>query len=464
METTTSHRPWEATSPTALPQTTQTLPSIASLTSKLPPQPADRNRLDLSIPPPPQRDSGSWMPSGTLSGSSAQSGNSMPYLNSAHSPNGPAPSPYSPDHHSTPSGGFGGASQHINGPPPLTSDQNHNRASTDYDDSRRSSVTNSIHSGMHNLGLGPTSPYTSNNLSQSSLVSGLQRERGIQTNGPSGSRYSTMSGASISSFGSARGSRNGFAAGRVAPPILENPKSEVYSADLPTRGQAYAFPDPDAPRPPGRPPSTYSRRNSFAESFTSSILTVESSRLPLGQHELPDAHHHSLQHKHIDNLRGDPDSPNGQTPYSRTPELRVTHKLAERKRRSEMKDCFEQLRTRLPQAQNNKSSKWETLSRAIDYITSLENSNKQQRADYEKQRHQLQELENKVYEMSQQMQRMQHQGSFPPPPAAMPQTPLNYGPGSHYNSNIESASDPPRTLPPLMNGVMQGIQYSDDRR
>lgn len=308
----------------------------------------------------------------------------MPYLNSAHSPTGPASAPYTPENPTAPPPPFHNASMHhqTNGLPAPMSDPN--RGSGDFDDSRRSSVSNSIHNGMNNLvlGGGPTSPYTSGNASQTSLVSGLQRERGIQTNGyGGGSRYSTM-GGTISSLVSNRGGRGGFAAGRVAPPILENPKQEVYSAEAPTRGQAYAFPDPDAPRPQGgRPASNFSRRNSFAESFTSSILTVESSRLPPGQHgkqrvsafglskltsvELPEAHHHSLQHKQIDNLRADPESPNGTTPYSRTPELRVTHKLAERKRRSEMKDCFEQLRSRLPASQNNKSSKWETLSRGV---------------------------------------------------------------------------------------------------
>ncbi len=183
--------------------------------------------------------------------------------------------------------------------------------------------------------------------------------------------------------------------------------------------------------------------------------------------------------KQIDNLRNDPDSPNSTTPYSRTPELRVTHKLAERKRRSEMKDCFEQLRQRLPSGQTNKSSKWETLSRgtfclsprryilltshtAIDYITSLEDEVKRQRIDSDKQRHRLQEMEHKMQQMNEQLQRLQHQGPYPPPPNAMPQSPMNYN--SHYANSIDHASEPARTLPPLMNGAMQGVHYSDDRR
>jgi hypothetical protein len=71
-----------------------------------------------------------------------------------------------------------------------------------------------------------------------------------------------------------------------------------------------------------------------------------------------------MQHKQLSDLQAEEGGgPGGNQPYSRTPELRVSHKLAERKRRTEMKELFDQLRDLMPQERGSKASKWEILTK-----------------------------------------------------------------------------------------------------
>jgi hypothetical protein len=150
------------------------------------------------------------------------------------------------------------------------------------------------------------------------------------------------------------------------------------TAPNPTKGYAWAFPDhPDDPDGRRRSSSgdssierrsVPSRQNSFAASMTSSIFTADSA-LPAGQKrfedgDIPQTHHHSLQHRSISHLQASEVGVAGAAGnYSRTPELRISHKMAERKRRSEMKNLFDELNNILPNSPGGKSSKWEVLTK-----------------------------------------------------------------------------------------------------
>ena len=370
-----------------------------------------------------------------------------------------------------------------------------NRDSRDYPatlDSRRSSVDSRMHQTFNNLYINnPTSPYESANASQVSLAASLRKPNG-------GGPMSPLS---------ARSSIRSFPAPRIAPPIM--PVGRVSGAPdpmaaRPTQGYAWAF--PDHPIPEERRSSddsdglsvtdsrNYSRTNSIAGNSVRSSIFSNDSHLPPGQRRLEDeqtTHHHSLQHRTLQSIQKDQLAAQQVGNYSRTPELRVSHKLAERKRRSEMKDLFEDLNKAVPANGGAKASKWEILTKgtrspmdvrrhrltndkAIDYIRSTQLNERQlnvelQRLqrdnDYSREAQKENEmLKTEIQVMHQHLRRLD------------PAAPHVYG---HFSSQLNQAAGPqtngvsnvalpplnPGQGPPAYNGVpppvaaMQGVEY-----
>lgn len=248
-------------------------------------------------------------------------------------------------------------------------------------DSRRESVDSRFAQGFGDMKLA-NSPYATHNQSTTSIQGNLAQQRNPR------SGLDNLSVHRISNGYQPHAERNPQPEPhqkmiRTAPVITGPATSTIARAVEPTKGQAWAFPEDEIPRMPSAAGNHYydSRRSSITESIASSQFT-EASRLPAGQRRLdeglgqdfqrlstasadfPAVHHHTLQHKQLSDLHSEESSPHsGSQPYSRTPELRVSHKLAERKRRTEMKELFEQLRDLMPQERGSKASKWEILTK-----------------------------------------------------------------------------------------------------
>jgi len=153
----------------------------------------------------------------------------------------------------------------------------------------------------------------------------------------------------------------------------------------------------------------------------------------------------------------------GVTPYSRSPELRVSHKLAERKRRKEMKELFDELRDQLPADRGMKASKWEILSKAIDFVAQLKQNHQDMARDIEMLRHELDSIRGGVppfgpggpphpvvYAQGPLVPQQYPPGTMPHPPPhplSRPQSPQNtFPPGAG------PAQQPPQQPPPPQNG------------
>lgn len=368
-------------------------------------------------------------------------------------------------------------------------------------DSRRESFDSRLGANFSDMRLA-SSPYASANPSTASLQSTLAQQRN-----PGSTHPDRNSGP----FRLSNGYQPNYQrlpdappmSARTAPLITGPALGAIARAPEPTKGQAWAFPEeevqrlPSAARPADEVPSRLgtsfydeSRRNSFADSIASSQYTTES-RMPAGQRRLDEGlpssefqrassefqvstHHHSLQHRQLSDLQNDDGSPTSSQPYSRTPELRVSHKLAERKRRLEMKDLFDNLRTLQSVERGAKASKWEILSKAI--------------SEHERQSKLIDEQKKQVQRLESRLQRVEHDldisrrdasavrlenaqlraeivslqnaasaSSYHAPPPAV-------GHGHNYAVQPEQQQQ----LPPLRNipgpEVMNGVQYSHDPR
>jgi Helix-loop-helix DNA-binding domain len=137
-----------------------------------------------------------------------------------------------------------------------------------------------------------------------------------------------------------------------APPVMSLPPKAI--SDRYPSARTYPYPHPNAPEPTTGYPWAFPDERDEEENRREAAH--QASQQVNGQYPM----HPSvigLHPSHEEALR------QSQAPYSRSPELRQSHKESERKRRKEQKQLFDELRDILPVDKTLKTSKWEVLSR-----------------------------------------------------------------------------------------------------
>ncbi|KAK9466913.1 hypothetical protein V1512DRAFT_262639 [Lipomyces arxii] len=164
---------------------------------------------------------------------------------------------------------------------------------------------------------------------------------------------------------------------RVAPQITPQAYAPNPNAASPTKGFPYAFPDPGASLPPPQSqpqPQTHVQAPPAQTYYTTpgssspAVLAYNNpSRTSIDSYDRISTRSLDLDDAAMQLA--------GVGPYSRSPELRQTHKIAERKRRKDMSMLYEDLKDLLPDEKGAKSSKHEILVRAISVIRKIKKSN-----------------------------------------------------------------------------------------